>query len=147
MYHVVGRDSDEILVEGTMVDRAEAQPVADNRITLRLGVTDDVRRVEEAQLLQPADRACVPVGDEDIYALTAKAESELRSAQTSLSPHLLELLVRIDGKASVATIRQMAGMTLDEMSELLGTLARQRMITQVFVSKDELVRKVRADVD
>src|SRR6266849_294367 len=46
------------------MDRAEAQAVADDRLARLLGVGDDVRRVEEPQLAQPADSAAIPVGGE-----------------------------------------------------------------------------------
>ena len=63
---VVRRDADEVLVERSVVDRAEAQAVADERLACRLRVTDDVRRgVQEPELLQAADRARVAVGREN----------------------------------------------------------------------------------
>lgn len=61
MHLAVRRDADEVLVEGTVVDRAEAQTVADQRLALLVGVGDDVRRVEQPDLLERADGAAVAV--------------------------------------------------------------------------------------
>jgi len=46
--------------------------------------------------------------DEDVYALTDKGNAELKSAGTSLSAAELQVLVLIDGKATVAQIAQAA---------------------------------------
>jgi hypothetical protein len=54
-------DSDEVLVEGAMVDRAQREAIRDHRLAHLLEVADDVRRVEEANLAEPADRATVAV--------------------------------------------------------------------------------------
>jgi hypothetical protein len=56
------RDADQILVEGTVVDRAQAQPVADERLALLVDVTDDVRGIEQSGLSEGADGAAVAVG-------------------------------------------------------------------------------------
>src|SRR4051794_26667560 len=45
------------------------------------------------------------VGDDDVYAVTRKGESELKGAKTRVPTSALELLVRIDGRSSVAAIR------------------------------------------
>ncbi len=44
------------------------------------------------------------VDEKDVYTLTDKGQKELSGAETSLSPLLLELLVCVDGKATVAQI-------------------------------------------
>ena len=44
---VIRGDADEVLIEGPMVDRAEAEPVAHHRLAPFVSVADDVRRVEE----------------------------------------------------------------------------------------------------
>ena len=54
-------DSDEILVERSVVDRAHAQPVAHERLARLLGVADDVRSVEQPNLAETADRATIVV--------------------------------------------------------------------------------------
>ena len=45
----------------------------------------------------------------DVFAVTPKGQEELRSAATTISPHELELLVRLDGILSIAQIRQSMG--------------------------------------
>jgi len=50
---VVRRDADQILVEGTVVDRAQAESVGDGGLAARIGVPDDVGCVEEPGLLRP----------------------------------------------------------------------------------------------
>ena len=49
------------------------------------------------------------IADGDVYALTRQGEAELRGAKTRLPSSALDLLVRIDGRSSVAAIR--AGMS------------------------------------
>ena len=61
---VVGRNADEVLVEGAVVDRAEAQTVLYDGLAASLGVADDVRRVEQPHLPERADRAAVVVRGE-----------------------------------------------------------------------------------
>ena len=45
------------------------------------------------------------VTDEEVYALTRQGEAELRGAKTRLPSSALDLLVRIDGRSTVAAIR------------------------------------------
>jgi len=51
-----------------------------------------------------AARNPVVINEHDVYSLTKKGEEELRGADTSLSPAEIELLIRTDGKATVAQI-------------------------------------------
>jgi two-component system OmpR family response regulator len=51
---------------------------------------------------------CV-VLDHDVYALTSMGDEELHGAATSLSPAEIELLVRTDGRSTVAQIRESMG--------------------------------------
>lgn len=44
------------------------------------------------------------VHEKDVYVLTDKGQKELSGAETSLSPRVLELLVSVDGKATVEQI-------------------------------------------
>jgi hypothetical protein len=44
---VVGRDADEVLVEGPVVDRAEAQVVADPRLPAGIRIADDVSSIQK----------------------------------------------------------------------------------------------------
>jgi hypothetical protein len=62
---IVGRDADKILIEGSMVNRAEAQSVRNLGRSSRLGISDDVRSVQQANFLQPArdPRLSRPVRD------------------------------------------------------------------------------------
>jgi hypothetical protein len=62
---VVRRNSDQVLVVRTVVDRPETQAVAHRWLASDLGVSDDMRCVEESCLLETADRALVRVRRED----------------------------------------------------------------------------------
>jgi hypothetical protein len=44
-HFIVGRDTDEIVIESPVVDRAETQTVAYRRLTLHFQVADDMRSV------------------------------------------------------------------------------------------------------
>jgi len=65
---VVGRDADEVLVERSVVDRAQAEPVAHGRLAAVLNVAEDVCSVEKAELLQPADCTLASVRQHDAAA-------------------------------------------------------------------------------
>jgi len=58
---VVGTDSDEESVEGSVVQMAEGQAVADNGLPLGFFVRDDVSRIEEFIVTQSAESALVPI--------------------------------------------------------------------------------------
>src|SRR5262245_65338711 len=77
MDNAVRRDTDEVLVERSVVNRAEAQAVADLRLAA-FDVAQDVRGVEEAQLLQPADRALAAVRRDYSAAETRLMEPDSR---------------------------------------------------------------------
>ena len=51
VHYVVGGYTNEILVERAVVDRAQTQAVANGRCAAELSVADDVRGVQQAQLL------------------------------------------------------------------------------------------------
>lgn len=51
MHLVVRRDADEILIEGSVMDRAKAEAVAYHGLALLLEIADDMRRVEESGFL------------------------------------------------------------------------------------------------
>ena len=57
LYDVVGRDADEILVEGTMVDRAETEAVRHRRLAARLEAVQElaVRLNRTSSLIEIAD--------------------------------------------------------------------------------------------
>jgi two-component system, OmpR family, response regulator len=68
--------------------------------------------------------------EDDVYALTDKGNAELKTAGTSLSAAELEVLVLIDGRASVAQIARAArGMTPAAVNEILRKLFGARLIT------------------
>src|SRR5688500_6351747 len=56
----------------------------------------------------------VHVKDDEVYAVTRQGEAELRGAKTRVPPWALDLLVRIDGRSTVAAIRSAMG---DKSSE------------------------------
>jgi hypothetical protein len=61
---VVGGDAHEVLVEGPVVNRAKTEAVRHARLAFRLEIADDMCRVEQARLLQPADGTAARVGHE-----------------------------------------------------------------------------------
>jgi len=87
---VVGRDAYEVLVEGAVVDRAQAQPVGDDGLPGRIGVPENVRRVEQACLLEPADCTLVAVRGEhpSTEAGLVKAHARLPNGVAALDQQL-----------------------------------------------------------
>jgi CheY-like chemotaxis protein len=70
------------------------------------------------------------LGDTEILAVTDRGNAELKSAGTSLSARELEILVLVDGRATVAQITKSArGFTAAEVIEVLEGLLRQKLIT------------------
>jgi hypothetical protein len=65
LYPAVGRHADEVLVVGPAVNRAEAQAVGHDGFAAGPRIADDVGGVEQASLLEPADRALRRVGGND----------------------------------------------------------------------------------
>ena len=57
----IWRDPDEILVERSVMDRAQRQPVRHEWSARLLGVADDVRGVQQPYFAKPADRAAIAV--------------------------------------------------------------------------------------
>src|SRR5665213_3675533 len=86
MNPVVRGDSNEILVERTVMDRAEAQPIRHVGISPLLKVADDVRSVKQARLLQATDGAAVVVGEEN-----TSAKARLVQADAGVSYGVLPL--------------------------------------------------------
>ena len=84
----------------------------------------------------PADRQSV-VLDDDIYALTRQGEAELRGAKTRLPSSALDLLVRIDGRSTVASIRSaMSGVTPADVAETFEWLCQTGLIEKARAADD-----------
>ncbi len=61
---------------------------------------------------------------EDVFSVTMRREAELRSSRTTLAPKELEVMVLVDGKASVAQIvRSARGQPAGEVMQTLQKLA------------------------
>ena len=54
---VIGRDPNQESIKGGMVQGAEGNAVADNGLTSRLGVRNDVRSFQQLPVSQPAESA------------------------------------------------------------------------------------------
>jgi two-component system OmpR family response regulator len=68
--------------------------------------------------------------DDEVYALTDKGSAELKTAGTSLSAAELQVLVLIDGQATVTQIAQAApGLAPGSVSEIMRKLFASRLIT------------------
>jgi len=75
------------------------------------------------------DKGRLEVGSKDVYALTGRGSHELRESGTRLSAAELELLVLIDGKATVTQIEHSAeGQSPEQVRATLGKLYRSGLI-------------------
>ena len=71
----------------------------------------------------------IAVGEQDVFALTVKGSAELNAAGTSLSVTELELLVLLDGNATVARVVQSARKLLPgDVIDTLRSLVRNDLI-------------------
>ena len=84
-------DSQDVAVEGGVVDLAEGQSVGHFRDAQCFAVTDDVRRVEELAVLQAADGACMSIGPHHTVPERSLVESLQRQAAgvDAVKPSLL----------------------------------------------------------
>jgi two-component system OmpR family response regulator len=73
-----------------------------------------------------------PVADTEIFTLSPHGHAELKSAGTSLSAHELEVLVLVDGRATVAQIAKSArGLAPGEVAEAIRKLAGRHLIASI----------------
>ena len=78
-----------------------------------------------------------PVSDADVYALTRQGEAELRGAKTRLPSSALDLLVRIDGRSTVAAIRSaMQGVSAQDVASTFEWLVQSRLIETAKIADD-----------
>jgi hypothetical protein len=55
--HQVGPDTDDVIVEGRVVQLAKGEAIADSRLAERIGIAHDVCGIKELSVPQPAHRA------------------------------------------------------------------------------------------
>jgi len=60
--HVVRTKAEELPIEGAVMESAEREPVADEWLSSRLGIGDDVRRVKQLFMTQAAEGALSLIG-------------------------------------------------------------------------------------
>jgi hypothetical protein len=94
----VGPNPDYVTVEGGMVQFAHGHPVRDHRLTSRVAVGEDMGRVEQLDVVEPAQGARFPIGQQhplaesqlmepvpnetgDVLRLTSSTTSTERSAR------------------------------------------------------------------
>lgn len=80
MNRVVGRDANEVLIKSSMVDRAEAEAVSHDWLSMLLYVTDDVRSIYKAKFLEPTDRTLAVIGRDDPATKTRLVKTNARLA-------------------------------------------------------------------
>jgi two-component system, OmpR family, response regulator len=77
--------------------------------------------------------------DSDVYALTAQGNNQLKSEGTSLASEELEILVLVDGVATVAQVAKSAsGMSPEEVVAVLGRLLEKKLIAPAASEPSEL---------
>ncbi|HET6639045.1 MAG TPA: hypothetical protein VFH82_09725, partial [Gemmatimonadota bacterium] len=64
----VRTNAENVPVVRCMVELAERQPVRDDRVSLRVLIGKDVRRVEEFSVAKPADRTAFPISPQHAFA-------------------------------------------------------------------------------
>jgi CheY-like chemotaxis protein len=80
------------------------------------------------------------VVDNQVYALTRRGEAQLRGAHTTLPSSALDLLVRIDGRSTVASIRSaMAGTSADDVAGTFEWLIQSGLIEPASAADDGMI--------
>ena len=103
----VGPDGQQVRVVRGVVQPAQREPVAHHRRAALLGVRDDVRRVEQLRVAQPAQRALPAVGLQDPLAELLLVEPLAHRAGHVAPPQLPFLAVRHGARERVR-LRQLA---------------------------------------
>lgn len=72
----------------------------------------------------------IPVQAQEVYVVTDKGNKELRGSQTSLSPQQLEVLVLVDGMASVEAISHSVRMLkAEDVQQMVADLIAAGMLS------------------
>jgi len=82
---VVRRNTNQIVIEGAVMNRTQAEPVRDLGSAGRIEIAHDVGCVEESDLLESADRALVTVGGNHKPAEAPLVEADLHFPRGVLS--------------------------------------------------------------
>jgi len=86
-----------------------------------------------------AQKNAVVVYEHDVYVLSQQGEVELRESETSLSPTDIELLVRTDGKLTVADIAESMRLLAREAAiHAYGKLINRKLVTLHSGEKSDL---------
>ena len=81
----------------------------------------------------------IAIGEQDVFAPTEKGSAELKSPGTSLSAAELELLVLLDGKATVAQVVQSAGKRVPgAVADTLRALIRNNLVASAEIGSGGL---------
>lgn len=82
----------EEVVESGVMELAERQTVADDRIAFVVCISHDVSRVQEFLMTQPTDRALLSIGIQDLNAEPLLMESPPHGRGDVLTPDLIAVL-------------------------------------------------------
>jgi CheY-like chemotaxis protein len=87
-----------------------------------------------------ADRKQAVVGDNNVYGVTRKGEAELRGSKTALPSSALELLVRVDGRSTVAAVAAgMGGASREDIGATFDWLLQSGLIAPVSKHADDMI--------
>ena len=88
LHNVVGCDPNYVSVKSRMVERAQSEPVGDRSDAARVGVRNNVGRVEKFVATQPADGTVVLVRAHNALAKLALVQSLAELARHLPAPDL-----------------------------------------------------------
>jgi hypothetical protein len=83
LHLVVRRHTHEVLIEGAVVDAAEAEAVPGGGLATRVRVPDDVRCIQKSSLLETADRAALPICRDDDRAKPALVTGLIKTRRSA----------------------------------------------------------------
>ena len=83
------------------------------------------------------NRESLPIYPADVFRLTDKGETEINASATTLGTDFLEVLVAVDGKATVGDLeQQLSHMTPDALRTALRTLIGEGLVRHPTVEED-----------
>jgi hypothetical protein len=85
----VGTDSDDVRVERRVVELAQRQTIGHDRLAQRVPIGQNVGRVKQLRMVQPAHGACLPVRTQHAYAEVCLVQALQRQSQLVTPPRFL----------------------------------------------------------
>ena len=86
----IGPDSDDVAVEGSVVQLAQCQPIRDNQFAPPMSVRENVGGIEQLDVVEPAHGARLPIGTEHTVSEGELMDSVTRQSGQVAPPGIVD---------------------------------------------------------